>query len=86
VLSGDAAGLQTPMSLPPGSDEGRTVTAAARCGVDVYPIEACYAASRKVVENTGGTRLTPGLLLGFAALPEDAIDEGIRRLADALAA
>ncbi|MBI3971119.1 MAG: PLP-dependent aminotransferase family protein [Chloroflexi bacterium] len=82
-LGGSPAGLQAPLYLPPGTDEGAVVREAAARGVGVYPIGPCYGDD---TVSGGSLALVrrPGLLLGFAAVPEPAIDEGIRRLADAL--
>ncbi len=74
-LGGEAAGLQTPLHLPPGTDEGAVVLEASVRGVGVYPLGPCY----------GTGPAAPGLLLGYCALDEPAIDEGVRRLGEALA-
>jgi GntR family transcriptional regulator/MocR family aminotransferase len=60
-----------------GVDEGTALREASRRGVGVYPVAPHYAAP-------AGAR--PGLLLGYASLPEDAIEEGVRRLGEALRA
>ena len=74
--AGDAAaGLYELVELPEGVDEGALVAAAARRGVGVEGLSLHRFAS------TG----PPGLVLGFASLPEPAIDRGIRLLADAAA-
>ena len=95
VLAGEPAGLQTPLYLPPGVAEEAVAAAAAARGVGVYPIGPCYhtGAETRATDAAGATDSTgagasppprPGLLLGFAAMREAAIDEGIRRLAAAL--
>ncbi len=99
-LGGEPAGLQTPLYLPPGTDELAVVRAAAARGVGVYPLGPCYVpageddgadARQDGVRATGdgapgaaadGRR--PGLLLGFAAVPDERIAEGIHRLAAAI--
>jgi GntR family transcriptional regulator/MocR family aminotransferase len=75
-LGGEAAGLQTPLYLPPGAAESAVVRAAGARGVGVYPLGPCYGAGPG----------PPGLLLGYCALAEPAIAEGVRRLALALEA
>jgi GntR family transcriptional regulator/MocR family aminotransferase len=70
---GDGAGLHLVAWLPPGSDAVALSAEAARLGVAVPPLDPYYlgAASR------------PGLMLGFAALDEARIVEGVRLLARA---
>jgi GntR family transcriptional regulator/MocR family aminotransferase len=60
-----------------GVDEAATVREAARRGVGVYPVAPHYADASSAHQ---------ALLLGYAALTERAIDEGIRRLGHALRA
>ena len=74
-LTGDAAGLHTPLLLPPGMDEAAVVHAAATRGVAVQPLGPAYADPHPDA---------PGLLLGFAPMDEPAIDRGLRRLGAAL--
>ena len=91
-LAGEAAGLQTPLFLPARTDERAVVTAAAARGVGVYPLGPCYGAAAGTPASGGRSGTRPngegarrsGLLMGFAAMSEDAIAEGIRRLAAAL--
>jgi GntR family transcriptional regulator/MocR family aminotransferase len=72
--SGGAAGLYELVELPAGVDEAATVAAAAGRGVGVEGLALhCFAASGP-----------PGLVLGFASLPEPAIEQGIRLLAEAV--
>ena len=54
--------------------EAAIVDAAARLGVGVYPVAPCCL----------GEPRAPALLLGYAALPERQIGEGVRRLAGAI--
>jgi GntR family transcriptional regulator/MocR family aminotransferase len=90
-LGGEAAGLQTPLSLPDWADEGAVVAAAAAADVGVYPLGACYATApggdhpAPVAPQAPAGARRPGLLLGFAATDEGAIDEGLRRLGRAIA-
>jgi GntR family transcriptional regulator/MocR family aminotransferase len=60
-----------------GVDEATALREAARRGVGVYPVAPHY------LDPAGAP---PGLLLGYAALSEQAIEEGVRRLGDALRA
>jgi GntR family transcriptional regulator/MocR family aminotransferase len=60
-----------------GVDETAALREAQRRGVGVYPVAPHYARP---------TGARPGLLLGFASLPESAIDEGVRLLGEALRA
>ncbi len=69
-LSGIAAGLFVLVTLSALSDEAAVVLAAARRGVHV--------------EGAGGEQKGVGLVLGYANLTEQAIDEGVRLLADAV--
>jgi GntR family transcriptional regulator / MocR family aminotransferase len=70
---GDGAGLHLIAWLPEGWDARVVAARAARLGVATSPLEPYY--------QVGGAR--PGLILGFAALDERRIAEGIRRLARA---
>jgi GntR family transcriptional regulator/MocR family aminotransferase len=99
-LAGAAAGLQTPLFLPDRTSEAAVVAAAAARGVGVYPLGQCYLPAPAVAQSPGGRSdlgravatihnrrpHRPGLLLGFAAMREPTIEEGIRRLATALTA
>ena len=69
-----AAGLHVMTALPPGSEEGRVVRAAAERGVRVYPGAPFYLEQPS----------PPAILLGFSGLDEDNIDEGVRRLAEVI--
>ena len=73
-LAPQEAGLHVVGWLPPGVDDRLAAERAAKHGVEVLPISAC------------ATNPLPrgGLLLGYGALDEPAIREGIRRLARAL--
>lgn len=68
-----AAGLYELVELPPGSDEAALIAGAAARGVGVEGL----ALHRF---KPGGP---PGLVLGFAGLPEPAIEQSIRLLAEA---
>ncbi len=70
-----AAGLYELAELPEGVDEAALVSAAASRGVGVEGL----ALHRF---RPGGP---PGLVLGFAAMPEPAIEQSVRLLAEALA-
>jgi DNA-binding transcriptional MocR family regulator len=63
--------------LPQPVDGIALTQAAARESVGVYPLGYAYVTPRP---------LDDGLVLGYANLPEPAIEEGIRRLARALGA
>ena len=69
-----AAGLYELVELPEGVDEAATVAAAAERGVGVEGL----ALHRFLA---GGP---PGLVLGFACLPEPALEHGARLLAEAV--
>lgn len=71
---GGAAGLYELVELPAGTDEAATVAAAAERGVGVEGLGLHRFSA-------GGS---PGLVLGFACLPEPAIEHGVRLLADAV--
>lgn len=68
------AGLHALLWLDPRLDEATAVAAAAEQEVAVYAASACYASPMH----------PPALLLGYAALTEEDISEGVRRLARAL--
>ena len=70
------AGLHLVGWLPPGADDRSAAARAACHGVDAPPLTpfALAAAPR------------PGLVLGYGAVDTRAIEEGVRRLADALRA
>lgn len=68
------AGLHALLWLDPRLDEAAVVAAAAEHEVAVYPASPCYASPEH----------PPALLLGYAALTEEEIHEGVRRLAQAL--
>ena len=55
-------------------DDRAVTSAAARAGIAVAPLSACYA----------GRRRQHGLILGYAGTPEDAIDPACATLADVL--
>ncbi len=69
-IQGAETGLHVFLEADRNFDEQASVQSAAQAGVGIYPLEPYrYSCERK------------GLLLGFANSPEDAIVEGIRRLA-----
>jgi DNA-binding transcriptional MocR family regulator len=56
--------------------EGRVLAAAAKRGVAVYPVGPCFSHPPR----------HPTFLLGYAALSEDLIKEGIGKLSEAVTA
>lgn len=74
-VSGIAAGLHALVRLPRPVDAQRLATLAAERGVGAYPLSAHFIAAPPS---------TDALVLGYANLPEPAIAEGIRRLAEVL--
>ena len=75
-VTGVAAGLHAVVRLPAPVDGVAIARAAAARSVGVYALGYCYAEVRARDD---------GLILGYANLPEPAIDEGVRRLAEAYA-
>jgi GntR family transcriptional regulator/MocR family aminotransferase len=75
-VAGIAAGLHAVVEPPAPVDEAALMAAAAARSVGVYPLGWAYVTPR----HAGGA-----MVLGYATLPEPAIREGIRRLADAFA-
>lgn len=71
---GSEAGMHLMVAIDVGLTEVDAVRRAAWAGVAVYPASPYYA----------GESPFPGLLLGYAAMPEDQIRDGVRRLAQAL--
>ncbi|CAA9548474.1 MAG: Transcriptional regulator, GntR family domain / Aspartate aminotransferase [uncultured Thermomicrobiales bacterium] len=69
-----AAGLHILVRFDVPYDERALVARATRAGVGLDAAGACFAAPPAA----------PAVLLGYAPLPEDRIDEGLRRLAGAL--
>jgi GntR family transcriptional regulator / MocR family aminotransferase len=64
-------GLDTPAYLPCGSDDKHVAHLANQAGIECHPLS-----------NYAGTRSAPpGLLLGFAAVSQEAIESGVRALA-----
>jgi GntR family transcriptional regulator/MocR family aminotransferase len=74
-VTGLAAGLHAIVRLEHAVEGVELVQAAARRSVGVYPLGYSYMEVRPVHD---------GLVLGYANLAESAIEEGIRRLAEAL--
>lgn len=77
AVTGLAAGLHATVRLGEPVDGIALARAAARESVGVYPLGYAYVTPRPVDD---------GLVLGYANLSEPAIEEGVRRLAVALAA
>ena len=75
-VHGIAAGLHAMIELPPGHDESAVVAAARARDVAVGPV---------FPHRSDPGAGAPALLAGYAALPEPAIREGIRRLGAAVA-
>ncbi|HYB24964.1 MAG TPA: PLP-dependent aminotransferase family protein [Solirubrobacteraceae bacterium] len=75
-VSGISAGLHALVALARSFDAGRLMALAAERGVGVYPLSA------HMIDPPAHT---DALVLGYANLPEPAIAEGIRRLAEVLA-
>lgn len=74
-VSGEAAGLHVMVTLPGArGTAGDVVRRAARLGVRVYPVAGYF---------THSPPTEPTLLLGYGALSEARIDEGVRKLAEA---
>ena len=67
---GASAGLHVLAWLPGGADEARIVAASAEAGIGLAGL-----AARRVEPGP------PGLIFGYGAIAESAIDEGVRRLA-----
>jgi GntR family transcriptional regulator/MocR family aminotransferase len=75
-VTGLAAGLHAIVRLPRAVDGAALIGAARDRSVGVYPLGFAYISPRPRGE---------GLVLGYANLSEGVIEEGVRRLADALA-
>ena len=74
-VSGISAGLHALVRLPRAVNAQRLLEGAAGRSVGVYPL---------TLHMMEPARLTDALVLGYAGLSEPAIEEGIRRLAEAL--
>jgi len=70
-VRGIAAGLHALVELPAGCDERALVAEAARHGIGIYGVSTYHAS---------GIAAQPALVLGYAALPEPAIEAGIAEL------
>jgi GntR family transcriptional regulator / MocR family aminotransferase len=75
-VGGIAAGLHAVVEPPAPVDEAAWMTAAAARSVGIYPLGWAYVTPRRA----GGA-----MVLGYAILPEPAIREGVRRVAEAFA-
>jgi GntR family transcriptional regulator / MocR family aminotransferase len=82
-VRGTAAGLHALVQLPPGCDEADLVRRAARAGVGVHGLADHRAAGHRAAPDAGEAP-DPGLVLGYAALSETEISDGIRILASLL--
>ena len=74
-VSGISAGLHALVHLPRAVDSGRLIAAARTRSLGLYPL---------AWHTTDPGRETDALVMGYAGLPEPAIEEGIRRLAEIL--
>lgn len=81
-VQGASSGLHMVVWFPtlPATAERALVDAARQQGVRVYPIGPLYHPSKA----RPASQRSAGLVMGYALLELDAIEEGIRRLADAL--
>lgn len=68
------AGMHLTAFLPADTDDHEVVRRAAARGVSTLPLSPCYA----------GPAPRPGLILGFAAAPEDQADQAVRTLLSAI--
>jgi GntR family transcriptional regulator/MocR family aminotransferase len=86
-VRGVSAGLHLYAELPPETDDAALVVAAARRGVAVDAIAARGSAVAQGTSGAPGSAAPepPALMLGYAALPERALDEAAALLAEALA-
>ncbi|MBK9132889.1 MAG: PLP-dependent aminotransferase family protein [Betaproteobacteria bacterium] len=84
-VEGAASGLHLVAWLPalPAAAEPALVQAARARGVRVHPIGPLFHPSTRT--RTKPPRRPAGLVMGYALLERDAIDEGVRRLAEAVA-
>src|SRR5207244_13591449 len=74
-VTGVAAGLHAVVLLPAGIDEQAVVAEAAEREVEIAGLSSLFVR---------GSPPGPGLVLGYAALTERAIAEGVRRLGEAV--
>jgi GntR family transcriptional regulator/MocR family aminotransferase len=83
-VQGAASGLHLVAWFPevPSADEPAFVDAALRLGVRVHPISPLFLPGGRAVARTRPA----GLVMGYALLEPEAIDEGVRRLAQAVRA
>lgn len=81
---GDGAGLHLVAWLPPEWDALALSREASKLGVAAPPLDPYYQESAESVAERGGlSARRSGLMLGFAALDEERIVQGVRRLARA---
>lgn len=86
VIQGSAAGLHLVLALPflSRQAEGDLIAAGRREGVAVYPLGPLFLEAQSPPPRSAAPLPSAGLVLGYASLEPDQIDEGIRRLARAL--
>ena len=75
VIHGISAGIHLLLELPADTDEEEAVSGAAACGVRVYGASAYHA---------DPSRAAPSLLMGYGAIGEEKIDNGVKILAGAV--
>jgi GntR family transcriptional regulator/MocR family aminotransferase len=85
-IGGIPAGLFIAVTLPPGVSEAAALRAAAAAGVALEGLSAGRGAAASDGAGAPHAAAAPGLLVGYANLPEPAIERGITRVARALAA
>jgi GntR family transcriptional regulator/MocR family aminotransferase len=71
-LTPAAAGMHLVARLPPGTDDRALARRAAEAGVETPPLSAFYQGAPQI----------PGVLLGYAGVPEPAMQRAARRLAE----
>ena len=74
TLRGDSAGFYVLLEVKNGMDEETLCRRAREAGLRVYPLSASLPA---------GEKGPPGILLGFAGLPEEKLEPALRRLLEA---
>lgn len=76
-IGGDGAGLHLILTDKRGRTEEELEEAARKCGVQIYPMSGQYLPGLPLSQKK---EKAPQILLGYAALTEDEIKEGVRRL------